>query len=233
MKEYNEDEKFDKDLFEIKNKIDEFKLSDEFKSDLQEKLDFEYNKEETKKKNLFPSFSQKLVAAAACCILLLSGCATFADEVENWVTKIFSNTDKIVEKAIANGNYKEINMDYVENNGVSIKVDYIVIENKNLYIAFNVMSEIESNKVFIEGIEIKNQNNNILYTSEPKEGNGTFINEDFNINTQNIIIICKLKDIDYELNKLEKIKFKINEINLLKNKEGIKKKGIWEFEIDI
>lgn len=233
MKEYNEDEKFDKDLIEIKNKIDEFKLSDEFKSDLQEKLDFEYNKEETKKKNLFPSFSQKLVAAAACCILLLSGCATFADEVENWVTKIFSNTDKIVEKAIANGNYKEINMDYVENNGVSIKVDYIVIENKNLYIAFNVMSEIESNKVFIEGIEIKNQNNNILYTSEPKEGNGTFINEDFNINTQNIIIICKLKDIDYELNKLEKIKFKINEINLLKNKEGIKKKGIWEFEIDI
>ena len=121
-------EKFDKNLEEIKTELNNIKLSDDFKNNLKIKMEEELNKLDAKEKARNFLFPRKLVATFACFSLLITSCAVFADEIESFVAGIFSNTDRKIEEAIANGNYKEIDMEYVEHDGIGIKVDYIVQE---------------------------------------------------------------------------------------------------------
>lgn len=166
MQKYDEEE-FLRDAEEMKNKVSKIKLSEEFKAQLQEKMDLEFEKEtvnsnlesdnkiKLKLNNLFfiPKF-----AVALCLIVLVSGCITFADEIESFVSQIFSNTDRELEMAIENGNYRELDMDYIESDGVAIKVDYIIEDEDSLYIAFNVKTEEEYKEIFLTDYKIKNGN---------------------------------------------------------------------------
>ena len=153
----NETEKrFNEELNEIKEKLKAEKLSDEFKANLQAKLEEELNKDDSSKGKIlkFPTITRKLAGICACFIFLFSSCFVFADDIENVILELFGNTDKIIAKAIEEGNYKDIEMDYVEDQGISIKVDYVVVEDDELYIAFNVLGE-EYDKVFINDVNIK------------------------------------------------------------------------------
>lgn len=226
----NIDKRFDEELTEIKNKLNAEKLSDEFKTNLKAKLENELNKttdNERGKIIKFPIITRKLAGICACFVLFCSGCFAFADEIENVIFNIFCNTDYIVERAIANGNYREIDMEYVENNGVSIKVDYVVVEDDRLYIAFNVLGEDEFDRISIEGIDIRNEENEILYTSENAKINTTFIPEQKHINSQNSIITYKLVNIE----KISKLIFEITKIDFIKDGRVMNKNGNWEFEV--
>ena len=147
-------EEFNKELEEIKNELNEVKLRDEFKQNLKIKMKEELNKPDIKEKTRTVLFPKKLIATFACVIFLITSLGVFADEIECLVTNIFSNTDKQIEEAIANGNYKEIDMEYVEHDGVGIKVDYIIQDEDKLCIAFNVRCEEEFDKVYFQNIEI-------------------------------------------------------------------------------
>ena len=228
----NIDKKFEEDLKEIKEKLNSENLSDEFKENLQAKLEEELNKDTSKTKGKvipFPVITRKLAGICACFVLLFSSCFAFADEIENVIFKLFGDTDRIIQNAIANGNYKEINMEYVENNGISIKVDYVVVEDDNLYIAFNVLGEEEFDKVLIDGIEIKNEDN-ILFTDKDIEMKANFISEVTSINSSNSIIIYKLNKIEQ---KVKKIKVEISELNFVKNRINSIISGNWSFEVNI
>lgn len=162
-------EKFDKDLEEIKTELNNIKLSDEFKSDLKIKMEEELNKSNIKEKTRNLLFPRKLVATFACFFLIITSCVVFAEEIESFVTKIFSNTDRKIERAIANGNYKKIDMEYVENDGIGIKVDYIIQEDDSICIAFNVKSEEEFDNIYFDEIEILDNNQIFFKTQNGKE----------------------------------------------------------------
>lgn len=236
MQEFDAEEKFNEDLNEIKDKINECKLSEEFKSNLQEKLEIEYNKDTAKKeknkKIIFPTISRKLATVAACFVLFFSGCVTFADEIECWVEKIFSNTDRIVERAIANGNYKEIDMEYVEDNGVSIKVDYLVVEEDSMYIAFNVLTEDEFDKVYLNDFKILNQDNYILYSKDVVDKINIIWDEKM-IKKKNCMILGNLKGIQYNMNDIRKINIEILKVDIQKENEILKLDGNWNIEFSI
>lgn len=232
----NTEKKFEEDLNEIKEKLNAEKLSDEFKENLQEKLEEELNgtpSNDNGKVIKFPILTRKLAGICACFVFLCSSCIAFADEIENVIFNIFSNTDKIVERAIANGNYREIDMDYVEDNGISIKVDYIVAEDDNLYIAFNVLSEEEFDKVFIDGITVKNQNDTELYTMNSIDENATLTSEGAHIDLKSSIVINKLTKIKYDLKDVTELKLEINKISFWDNNVGTIKNGLWKINISI
>lgn len=232
----NVEKKFEEDLKEIKDKLNAEKLSDEFKENLQAKLEAELNKDTSKSKGKiiqFPVITRKLAGICACFVLLFSSCFAFADEIENVIFKIFGDTDRIIEKAIANGNYKEIDMEYVENNGVSIKVDYVVVEDDNLYIAFDILSEEEFDEVYIKDIKIKEQNGFTLYSNDSGIQGAILTSEEENITTRNSIIIYKLTNNDYKFENLTDLKIECNKINIIKNEIKIDKVGLWKMNVNI
>ena len=154
--------KFNEELDELKKANQEIKLDDEFKSSLKIKLDEEISKQEEKlnkkpKLNLLP---RKLIPVTVCLFVLFVTMQTFADEIESLVKCVFSNVDETVEEAIANGNYQKIDMEYVEHDGISIKVDYIIQEDNNTYIAFNVLLNKNVNDIRFENIIICNDDDN-------------------------------------------------------------------------
>lgn len=234
----NEEEfnkKFEEDLKEIKEKLHAEKLSDEFKANLQARLEEELNKPSDKKERKihFPVVTKRLAAACACLIIFFSSCITFADDIENVIFKIFGNTDKVVEEAIANGNYKKIDMEYVEDNGISIKVDYVAVEENNLYIVFNVLAEEEFDEIYIKDFSIK-LDENVIHSSNDGGIQSTILNfKETNINDKNSIIIYDLENNNYKFNEMIELEINCNKISIIKNKKEIEKNGIWKFLIDI
>ena len=233
----NEEEfnkKFEEDLKEIKEKLHAEKLSDEFKANLQARLEEELNKPSDKKERKihFPEVTKRLAAACACLIIFFSSCITFADDIENVIFKIFGNTDKVVEEAIANGNYKKIDMEYVEDNGISIKVDYVFVEENQLYIAFNVLAEEEFDEIHIKDLNIKDQNDFCIYsTSENKRCNMTYKEEC--ISNKNSVVIYNFENDEYNSNELRSLKIKLNLINIVIEKENKDKNGKWELNLNL
>lgn len=225
-------EEFDNELKEIKNKINEIELSDEFKKRLEIKMNEEfYNQEEPKeiKNNVFKfnSISKRLATIAACFVFLISGCVTFADEIESWVIKVFSNTDKQIERAIENGNYREIDMDYVENNGVAIKVDYLIVEEDTLCIAFNVKTEEEYDDVFLCDWTIKDKKN------IKKISMNIYSNYDLyrkKISYNNYILTYKIK-MDDIIETSDNGNIVIESINLKKNDNNKKINSLWNMNL--
>ena len=228
--------KFEEDLKEIKDKLNAENLSDEFMEKLHARLEEELNKDTTETKGKvinFPVISRKLAGICACFILFFSSCFAFADDIENVIFEIFGNTDKIVENAIEKGNYKEIDMEYVEDNGVSIKVDYVAFEGDNLYIAFNVLAEEKFDKILIDKMCIKNQDKKVLYNKANTDINSVLITKDMNIQTDCAIITNKLVNINCEINEIRKLDIEINGIDFWNNSIGNTKKGLWKIEFDI
>lgn len=228
------EKKFKEDLNEIKEKLNAEKLSDEFKEKLLSNLENELNKDDSKNENKvinFPVISRKLAGICACFIFLFTSCFAFADEIENIFLNFFSNTDKVIERAIENGTYKEIDMDYVEDNGVSIKVDYIISEEDCLYIAFNVKSNEEFNKFFISELDIMDQDNYILYSNGSSGYFAMFSVDKQFIDKNNIISIYKLSELKKSPSEMKNFKINIKKIYFYDNEKDINKIGNWEINI--
>ena len=207
-------DEFKKELDEIKNELNEVKLSDEFKQNLKIKMEEEFDKPNIKEKARNILFPRKLIATFACFIFLLTSCAVFADEIESLVTHIFSNTDKKIERAIANGNYKKIDMDYVEHDGIGIKVDYIIQEENTLCIAFNVKSKEKFERIIFEDINMKDKYENVIFDNKDE------ILYSYEIRKTNRFeenIIYKITN-EYE-SRVEYIFFLIENVKIIKDDE--------------
>ena len=225
-------QKFEEDLKEIKEKLHAEKPSDEFKQNLQAILEEELNKTSDKKERKFhfPIYAKKLAAVCACLIIFFSGCFTFADDIENVILKIFGNTDKIVEEAIANGNYKKIDMEYVEDNGVSVKVDYIVVEDNTLYIAFNILTEEEFDKIYFREIIIENNSGENILNKNVQIGD--YKKASHRINSKNTINVYKIDSLNSI--KIEKsLNINIKNISVIKSGKIQKVNKEWKFDVDM
>lgn len=229
------DNKINKDLKEIKDKLNAEKLSDEFKANLKAKLLEELNKpEDTNKAKVikFPAVTRKLVGLCASLILIFTSCFVCADDIENVVLELFGKTDKIIANAIEEGNYKEINMDYVEDQGISIKVDYIVVEDDELYIAFNVLGD-KYEKISFNDIKISTKNNIVLYTSDEIEENAKLISDKNYIYNDNLIVVYKLTESKVDLSDVNNLNIEIFKIGFMRKDMLENKIGEWNLEINI
>lgn len=228
------DKRFNEELNEIKEKLNAEKLSDEFKANLNAKLQEELNKDDSNKGKIFnfPTISRKLAGICACFVFLFSSCFVFADDIENVILDLFGNTDKIIAKAIEDGNYKDIEMDYVEDQGISIKVDYVVTQDDELYIAFNVLGE-ECDKIYFNDINIKTNNNFILYKTNDDIENTKLISDKNYIYNDNMIVVYKLTESKFDFSKISDLNIELFDIGFVKNDIFENKRGNWVLEINI
>lgn len=238
IKKVNDDiveKKFEEDLKEIKDKLYAEKLSDEFLEKLNKTVE-NYNKDTGKTKSrtvLFNEINKKIVGICACFVLIFSSYITFADYIENIAFELFKGTDNEIENVIEKGNYKKINMEYVENNEISIKVDYVATEKNNLYIAFNILTKNKYDKLYLDDIIIKDKNNFVIMNKQNNKNNSIVKFQERKISDNNSIIINEIEEMDDILLNENEIMIEINGIKLLNGDDMIYEKGLWKFEINI
>ena len=212
-------DEFDKNVESIKNKFKNVKLSDEkkekLKNILQEELDKpdEYIEIKNKRKFFIP---RPIAVGFAACVLLTTG--VFADQIGDYVDNLFANTYQGIEESIENGNVQKIDMDYVEHDGVSIKVDYVIKEEDSLIIAFNVLSEDEFDDIVIGNVVLKNRENIIFYdNNNPNiDYRAEMLYEIKAKSKNNKVIILKIENIKYNNEKVEII---INDMQIYTDNE--------------
>lgn len=225
------DNTLDSKLDNMKKQISEYKLSDEFKANLKIKLDKEYEEvNKTKITNKLNFFPRQLVTALACLVVIFSTCA-FADGIGNYISKFLSNTDKELQEAIENGKVQNVDMDFIKTDDLSIRVSQLVVEDNNLYIVFDVLTEEEWDRIYIDEIKIYDENGNLIYDNYSKTvGNEKLSRKQYEKNRFLLLYAIEHKDYKNIGNTLEVI------INRIKLKNDYETKSITEqliFKIDI
>ncbi len=229
--------KLDLELEVLKCKIHEEDVLDDFKVNLLEKkLKEKYESYEPKCKSKitfsFYNYFGKAVAVFAC-FMVMSTCA-FADEIEGMFNLLFANTHKSIETAYEEGNIKEIDSEYQTYDGVSLKVDYVSVNENEICIMFNMNCGIDYKKLAINEIILKDNDNKLVYTSiDENQDIGKQLNlkrEDIN-NSKITIVLSKY---GYNFNNYDYLKVYVDDINfILKDGQEIRAKGNWNFEINM
>ena len=149
------------------------------------------------------------------------------------ILELFGNTDKIIENAIANGDYQNVNMEYVEDNDISIKIDYVVKKEKELYIVFDVLTPEEFDQIYFEDIILKDQNDFVLYNKMGKKNNSKVVFDEKRAEKDKFIITTKITEMEDNLIDLSNINVEIRKIKCLKENDINLENGCWNFKIDI
>lgn len=238
-------EKFEVDLEIIKCKIHDENLSEDFINDLEEKLNNEYNKNsnvdnninaDIKKNNVvkFPFHFCKTAVAVFACFLVFST-YTFADEIEDIIKAMFCSVSPTSETAYDDGKLIEVDSEYQKFGEISAKVDYVSVHENDICIAINVKSDSEYDKLNIEDLEIRDENDNLIY--DKKEN---IYNSKYKINTTekilsktNKLIFIEILNKSINFNEWNYINLNTNNISTVVDEQLKDNNGIWKFKIDL
>lgn len=215
------DEKLDNSLNSMKNQINEEKLSDDFKEMLCKKLEESEEKTSNKSKIHFP---KSLIAVTACFVFVL-GCG-FAGEFDNLILKHFSNIDEVAKRAVEEGKVEYLNQDYVTDQGISIKADYIFEQENDLYIVLEARNE-DGYKIYLDEYEIIGENGETLFNSDNYFTDRTVGNVFYSIE-KNCIMYLKIINIE---NKYQIKCLNIKKVYFEKNSNMTFLKGNWKINI--
>lgn len=160
-------EKFEVELKIVKSKIHEEDLPEEFRDKLEKELCEKYNNANANKNKIKffrkPMLACKNVAAVFVCFLLLSTCA-FADEIEDLIKSMFSNVSQNAEIAYEEGNCIKVDSEYQTYQDISAKVECVSFKDNELYIVFDIQTEEEFDKMYLEGLKLEDENGEIKYS---------------------------------------------------------------------
>ena len=220
-------EKFEVELKIVKNKIHEEDLTEDFRDKLERQLYEKYNNANANKIKFKllrrPLLACKNVAAVFVCFLLLSGCA-FADEIEDLIKSMFSNVSQNAEIAYEEGNCIKVDSEYQTYGDISANVEYISSKDNELYIVFNIRTQENFDKIYLEGLTLEDESGEIKYS-------GIY---DVKRNTTNDCqFISKLILKNVENIKVENLNITFNSIILEKENENNKNIGNWMFNLNL
>lgn len=201
---------------------------EELKANLQKEVE---RREEAKRKRI--KFVKS--AVAFCSVVLVStGAVAFADEIGDCFSKFLKNSDPSSEYALENGIVQEFDMDYIEHEGIGIKVNSIVLNDNSLDVVFDVKGEIDG-KMCFDFIELKNIEN-----VENDENNVfKFLDDSYKseiniIDKNNRTLLIKFKNVDKKILEFNHIEMVLNNIYIMKKDNNVKKiNGTWNFDIEL
>ena len=232
-------EKLDVELDIIKCKIHKEDLQDDFKERLEEKLNsaceskLDTTGEDVKNRISRPFYFHKAVAAVFVCIFMFSSYA-FAGGVGDWIKEMFCNVDKEMEVAYENGDIKQVDTEYQTYDGVSVKVDYVSLKDNELYVVFNVKSEEEYEKVNITEIEILDNNNVVLNSSNIfKYSDFEYNSMKKSLNKNENLIFMTINNKENNFIKYNTLGININCIEMRSGNESKMYYGEWKFIMNI
>lgn len=166
----------------------------------------------------------------------------FADDIINFITSLFTNSTDGIESAVQNGYVQTVDMEYVYDNNIGVKVDNIVLDDTNLDISFvyNYQGKKDVDSLELHEYIIKDENNNILYEFYEKQtiNNSEFVITEMIRDNKTI----KVEENTYKesliysnekISNLNRIIIEIKSINLIHKDNTSKINGDWNIAIDI
>lgn len=219
----------EKEINNVKNKINNIDLDENFKEELNHKLTLEYEKEnKNNKKKIF--YFPKQAVAAILCIVILSSCV-FADEIEHFVLGLFHNTDISIEEILENKNLQKFDMEYVEKDGIKMKIDYALVEKDSIYLVFNVLSEENIDKIYLDKFALMDENKNIIFDSTHlKSSRYALYNK--KINDKNSVCILEINNVK-TIKRVSQLDINISSIIILSNEKMNQINNKWIFYINL
>ncbi len=102
--------------------------------------------------------------------IAITASVVFAKDISKWINNIFKpeTTSKGIIQMAEDGYIQNTNMDFIEDNGISVKVDNILMDDYNLDIVFEVKSKGNIEPIYnieISDLIISDENNNLIYCS--------------------------------------------------------------------
>lgn len=190
------------------------------------------------KEHIYEKFQKAAIFIISFTILTTG--VVFAKDIVNFITNLFTNSTKAIDIAVENGYVQNVDMDFILDNDIGIKLNQLIMDNRNLDIAF----EYYSNKEDISNLEIKEyiikdeQDNIIHYNLE----NSNKISESKNISSScrrsnDVISDNKhfyesfLITADENMPNSKKIIIEIKSFTLTNSNSNLKEvvEGNWEF----
>lgn len=122
---------------------------------------FDLPTKEKKKHHIYTKL-QKVAIFIISFTILTTG-VVFAKDIINYITNLLTNSTKAIDTAIENGYVQNVNMDFIIDKDIGIRVTQLIMDNQNLDIAF----EYYSNRQNISNLEIidyviKDEQDNII-----------------------------------------------------------------------
>ena len=232
MKQKNNFDDFDNMLFEYYNKNKEIPHS------TKEIIQNSFSSQSNKVHSIY-TILLKRIAILLLSVTLITATTAFAINIIN---KIFTNSNTGIDSAVEHGYVQNVDMDFITDNNIGIKVDYILMDNTSLDISFvykyfNQSSSITNLKY--TDIAIKDEQENIIclvsenYTNN-KEILGTSINS---YNEQEVLDTTTVRDsllVTSEQFPTSKVLYiEITKMLLVINNETHYVTGNWSFSINL
>lgn len=215
-------ERYKKECQKINEQINP---SDEFIQNLKTNLNQKIAEKEKRRCNLSK-------VAAIFITLTLVSTGAFAKDIGNWFSRIFSNVDESVQVAIEHGFVQNVDMDYIEHDGIAIKVNSLIIDDNKINIVFDVKGEIEGD-LLINDFKLSGDSDEYqMYNNEI--GSVGYRKELKQVSKNYFYLIMNIYNIEQSLNIIDKINICLNGLSII-NEEGLYKKNEskWEFYLDI
>lgn len=107
----------------------------------------------------------KKVAVFILALGIITTTTVYAKDIVNFIANIFTDNNRGIDTAIDNGYVQNVDMDYVVCNDIGVKVDYLVMDDKNLNISFVYKyfgEEAEIESINFSDLIIEDENKNVL-----------------------------------------------------------------------
>ena len=158
---FNQPDAFDKMLFDYyKNKATQLPLSTQ--STIENALNSTKSKEENTTKN---AILLKRVAVFVVSLGVITATTVYAKDIVNFISKIFTNSNSGIDKAVDNGYVQNVDMDFIKCGDIGVKVDYLLMDDKNLDISFVYKyygDDVAFDSMTFGNLTIKDEEDNVL-----------------------------------------------------------------------
>lgn len=209
---------------ECKKISEQIEPSEEFMKNLKSNLNKKIAEEKIKRKQ----FLSKVAVFFITVTLVSSG--AFAKDIGNWFSQFFANTDESMQIAVENGYVQNVEMDYVEKQGIAIKVNSLMIDDNKMNIVFDVKGEIDG-ELFIKDLyfltndqKYDNTSLNMLSSSYNREFKSLSKNEH--------LLSIKISNIEQRLKCAEELNVVISGIYIMGIDNAEKEiNEIWECNV--
>ena len=233
-----EEDYLDKKLKEYYKKVDNEvpkSFEDAIQTAFSSKKDKKFLKFIAKKQNFIDKIkfikeklSRSFLKVSQLAVVLFSClCVTYfvhATSIVDYLVGFFNLSDininnSGIEQALEKGELQNVYMDYIRTEGVGVKVSYVLMNDLNLYLVFDIetdfsLKERDVNNVYFHNLMITNENGDIIYHQDSNDnfkGNKVIVQDEHHMKD----LIFMISD-EIPVSKSIKIEFK--EVRFYKNR---------------